>query len=477
MTESPNDAQGDDRRNKMQQQDDPQQSAKADPPRHSARSLWLHTDYRWWWGADTSFALSGSLLSFVLPLLVLAATGTTVAATGVNAVTMAVAGALMLVGGLLQDTFDRRRLLMIQGLMGFVIYGAIAGLYQANMLGLPVLMVIAVLLGVRSGLFGGTTNSMLRGVVPDEDLPVAISLNNGRDAAIEVAGGPLGGLLMGISKALPVWACMALNGIATLCSFGIHNYWKKSGDGKPSDHKPSDHATKANAAKAPKASHPVRQHVTDALAGLRWLLTTRFNRHTLVPSAVGFGCFNALITLSILDIVQQGKGALSAGFIYSSIGIGMFFGSLVSAKIVSHVPTGVIAMVAFVVMTVTAVGITLAPNAWMRFLFLLVCMALLPAGNASMGGFQAILVSKSAQGRVNAGLGTIEMIVSPVIVALSGVFMQWFGYRTAGVILSIVTLLSVLYGFSMKAMRAIPTPDGWHAFVEEYRIPTLGQEH
>lgn len=475
MTDSRNDTQGDDQKGK------PQRSAESQSQRHSARSLWLHTDYRWWWGADTSFALSGSLLGFVLPLLVLAATGTTVAATGVNAVTMAVAGALMLVGGMLQDTFDRRRLLMIQGLMGFVIYGAIAGLYQANMLGLPVLMVIAVLLGVRSGLFGGTTNSMLRGVVPDEDLPVAISLNNGRDAAIQVAGGPLGGLLMGISKALPVWACMVLNGIATLCSFGIHNYWKKSdggksGDSEPSNNEPGDQATHAYAAKAPKASHPVRQHVTDALAGLRWLLTTRFNRHTLVPSAVGFGCFNALITLSILDIVQQGKGTLSAGFIYSSIGIGMLFGSLVSAKIVSHVPTGVIAMIAFVVMTVTAVGITLAPNAWLRFLFLLVCMALLPAGNASMGGFQAILVSKSAQGRVNAGLGTIEMIVSPVIVALSGVFMQWFGYRTAGVILSIVTLLSVLYGFSMKAMRAIPTPDGWHAFVEEYRIPTLGQE-
>ncbi|KAB5608130.1 MFS transporter [Bifidobacterium jacchi] len=474
MTESRNDTQGDDQRNK------PQRSAESQSQKHSARSLWRNADYRWWWGADTSFALSGSLLGFVLPLLVLAATGATAAATGVNAVTMAVAGALMLVGGMLQDTFDRRRLLMIQGLMGFVIYGAIAGLYQANMLGLPVLMVIAVLLGVRSGLFGGTTNSMLRGVVADEDLPIAISLNNGRDAAIEVAGGPLGGLLMGISKALPVWACMVLNGIATLCSFGIHNYWKKSDGGKPgdntSDNEPSERAANANADKDTKASHPVHRYVSDALAGLRWLLTTRFNRHTLVPSAVGFGCFNALITLSILDIVQQGKGALSAGFIYSSIGIGMFFGSLVSAKIVSHVPTGVIAMVAFAVMTVTAVGITLAPNAWMRFLFLLVCMALLPAGNASMGGFQAILVSKSAQGRVNAGLGTIEMIVSPVIVALSGVFMQWFGYRTAGVILSIVTLLSVLYGFSMKAVRAIPKPDGWHAFVEEYRIPTLGQE-
>lgn len=41
----------------------------------------------------------------------------------------------------------------------------------------------AICLGIRSGLLGTTSNTMLRGIVPDQLLPKASSLNDGRDAA------------------------------------------------------------------------------------------------------------------------------------------------------------------------------------------------------------------------------------------------------------------------------------------------------
>ncbi len=156
-------------------------------------SLWRGTDYGQWLVAGTCTSLSNSIQDFSLPIIALSITESPALATLIDSAIGFVRGALELPGGLLQDSVDRRRLMTIFGATGFVIFLTAAACAHVGVLGYAALVVVAVLLGIRGGLLGGTSNTMLRGIVPDELLPKAMSLNSGRDAATDLAGAPIGG--------------------------------------------------------------------------------------------------------------------------------------------------------------------------------------------------------------------------------------------------------------------------------------------
>lgn len=88
------------------------------------------------------------------------------------------------------------------------------------------------LAAVRDGLLGNTSNVMLRGIVPDDQLPKAISLNDGRDAVVGMVSGPIGGALMAIGRAVPflTGACCGL--IALLATSRITRYWHRGAEGE-----------------------------------------------------------------------------------------------------------------------------------------------------------------------------------------------------------------------------------------------------
>ena len=104
-----------------------------------------------------------------------------------------------------------------------------------GVLGYAALVVVAVLLGIRGGLLGVTSNTMLRGIVPDELLPKAMGLNSGRDAATDLAGAPIGGVLVAVGG----WCALLTNSVLclaeSLASLRIHRYWRnedRADDGK-----------------------------------------------------------------------------------------------------------------------------------------------------------------------------------------------------------------------------------------------------
>lgn len=125
-------------------------------------SLWRGTDYGQWLVADTCTSLSNSIQDFSLPIIALSITESPALATLIDSAIGFVRGALELPGGLLQDSVDRRRLMTIFGATGFVIFLIAAACAHVGVLGYAALVVVAVLLGIRGGLLGGTSNTMLR---------------------------------------------------------------------------------------------------------------------------------------------------------------------------------------------------------------------------------------------------------------------------------------------------------------------------
>lgn len=458
----------------------------------SDTELWRGTDYGWWLAADTSGAVGASLIAFAVPLMMLATTGSSAAATTTESICVVVQTVLGLAGGVIQDRYDRRTLMLIWGASGVVLSVVAAaavmlfgnapktsghGVNGANApaFGGPyahvlpiVLLCIVVLFSVRDGLLENTSNAMLRGVVPDEQLPHAMALNDARDSTVTLAGGPLGGLLMTVGHAVPFLTSAVLSVLGVVSAWRIRRYWKRA--------TVDDSGHSGNADDAADDAIDVSGAITaaprwrDALDGMIWLLCDRFQRHLIIAATMVTGASNAFLLLTALDISQGGSQLISAGFINAASAVGMLLGALMASQLVDRVPGGVLVGVMFALLAAGFTGAALVPSMVGKAIFVACSVLALPAGNAVLGGLSNTLVGKDKLGRVGAGSMVLQYGAYGVAVALAGWGMQTIGYGPTCLILATVLVAAAAYALTMRSLITLPTPDRWAEHIQRWSI-------
>ena len=458
----------------------------------SDTELWRGTDYGWWLAADTSGAVGASLIAFAVPLMMLATTGSSAAATTTESICVVVQAVLGLAGGVIQDRYDRRTLMLIWGASGVVLSAVAAaavmlfgnapktnghGVNGANAPAfggpyahvLPIaLLCIVVLFSVRDGLLENTSNAMLRGVVPDEQLPHAMALNDARDSTVTLAGGPLGGLLMTVGHAMPFLASAVLSVLSMVSAWRIRRYWKRA--------TVDDSGHSGNADDAADDAIDVSGAITaaprwrDALDGMIWLLRDRFQRHLIIAATMVTGASNAFLLLTALDISQGGSQLISAGFINAASAVGMLLGALMASQLVNRVPGGVLVGVMFALLAAGFTGAALVPSMVGKAIFVACSVLALPAGNAVLGGLSNTLVGKDKLGRVGAGSMVLQYGAYGVAVALAGWGMQTIGYGPTCLILATVLVAAAAYALTMRSLITLPTPDRWAKHIQRWSI-------
>lgn len=458
----------------------------------SDTELWRGTDYGWWLAADTSGAVGASLIAFAVPLMMLATTGSSAAATTTESICVVVQAVLGLAGGVIQDRYDRRTLMLIWGASGVVLSAVAAaavmlfgnapktsghGVNGANAPAfggpyahvLPIaLLCIVVLFSVRDGLLENTSNAMLRGVVPDEQLPHAMALNDARDSTVTLAGGPLGGLLMTVGHAVPFLTSAVLSVLSMVSAWRIRRYWKRA--------TVDDSGHSGNADDAADDAIDVSGAITaaprwrDALDGMIWLLRDRFQRHLIIAATMVTGASNAFLLLTALDISQGGSRLISAGFINAASAVGMLLGALMASQLVNRVPGGVLVGVMFALLAAGFTGAALVPSMVGKAIFVACSVLALPAGNAVLGGLSNTLVGKDKLGRVGAGSMVLQYGAYGVAVALAGWGMQTIGYGPTCLILATVLVAAAAYALTMRSLITLPTPDRWAEHIQRWSI-------
>jgi MFS family permease len=110
---------------------------------------------------------------------------------------------LPMVGGLLADKVDRRRFLILLTIEQLVFSLGVALVVVSHHPSHVLLVVMVLLVGCGSAMFGPAYSAILPGLVGKEDLPGAISLNSAQMNASRVVGPVIGGVLYSVIG--PAW--------------------------------------------------------------------------------------------------------------------------------------------------------------------------------------------------------------------------------------------------------------------------------
>ncbi|UYO96938.1 MFS transporter [Microbacterium sp. M28] len=421
--------------------------------------LWSNTRYLLWLISDTSKGLAASLAGFAIPLITLAVTDDPAQAgivAGVGVVTRLIT---TLYGGVLADRHGRLALMLLGAVVATVLAAVFTMMALADALTFATILVIEMLLMVHSGLFDPAGESALKEIVSDATMGRAQAANQGRDAALRLAGGPLGGLLLGVGA----W----LVGIAMTVAYAVAGAtaWMLRGAARRVDAGPSRSAapSPASALERPSAGHEIRD-------GFTWLLSRPDLRGVLLLTTIINLGFNAAVTTVVYGLQQSGHSELTIGSMSAGLGAVMLVGAFVAPALVTRVKAGTLTIAGLLTATVGAGVVSAIENPWWITVVLGASVFLLPALNASMMGYFMVATPTELLGRANSAAGVLGMGAMPLAPLIAGFGLTLVGRQSTILFAAALCAVSVVLAVSNRGLRDLPAEAGWAAHAKQFEI-------
>lgn len=408
------------------------------------RPLRRNPEYLRWLVGDLLLDLGTGIGAFAFPLVTFMVTQD-LGVTGLVALVQGL-GALagLIPGGLLADRVERRRLRLLAGVIGALLQAVLVIVLLVGVANAPLLAVLAFADRFRETLLGSASNAMLKQIVPTVQLPRAVSVNQGRQAAVEMASGPVGGALLGLSIAFPPLAQLLGNlGSAVATVMMRHRYH-------------------------PRTRGAQRTEVAEDLReALRWMISQPIRLQILaIASAVNLGA-NGLIFAVLLDLAADGVPATRIGLLNTALAAAILCGAFLAPRLVDTVPTGVLAIVPVLVMALVGVFLATGPGMlWIAAAYLVLGIGI-PAINASSQGFFTHITPVAMQGRVSSLMRLVSSALMPLAPAVAGWGLELAGTGPTMLVFAGVLVLGVLAALVGRGLRRIPTAPQWEAYARE----------
>ncbi|QEA28047.1 MFS transporter [Microbacterium sp. CBA3102] len=426
--------------------------------RTAPHRLWQNTRYLTWLVSDTSKGLAAALFGFAIPLLALIVTNDPAQAGIIGGAGMIARLLMTLAGGVLADRHRRIALMLLGSAIGIVLAGGFTLLALGDALTFGSLLVIDVLLAARSGLFDVAGESAIKEIVPDEAMGRAQAANQGRDAALQLAGGPLGGLLLGVGGWLVGVAMTLCHAIAALTAWVLGRQARRAG---VVDEGAAQDDSAAPAARKPNAWAELRE-------GFRWLFSRPDLRGVLLITTIINLGFNAAITTVIYALQQEGYPEFVIGTLSASIGAVMLVGAACAPMLVPRIRAGVLTIAGLAVVAGGAVALSTVAEPWAIALVLGASVLLLPSLNAAMLGYFMVATPSALLGRANSAAGVLAMGAMPLAPLVAGFGLAWIGREGTLLICAALCLVSVILAVGNRALRALPVESGWATHAEQF---------
>ncbi len=375
---------------------------------------------------------------FAVPLLAFALTGSVVQAGVITAVGEVGALVATLPAGVVADRFDRRKVILVAGLVGAVLWTSLIAAWLTGLA--SAWHLAAVLLGSQAAAtFAGPAESgAIRAVVPPPQLGTALAVVQGRQAAATVVSGPVGGFLYGLSHAFPLIAT-AIGHLAVVAFT-----WFVRAPLNPD-------------LTAAKATHPL----TQLREGFRFVWSV-----VLFRVAIGlFVLFNLALTGALmainLELVRTGTPPLQIGAFDLVCGLALLLGSVIAAPVVARVRLGLLVVGGLGWVALCCIGMAALGN-YPGYLAGIGLAALpIPAINAGLGGYVAAITPQELQGRTNSVLQLSGILAMPLAPLLGSGLLQALGIDSALWAFAVgIVVVAVLVGF-VRPLRRVGKPESW----------------
>ena len=393
--------------------------------------------YLLWWAGDSAQALGVGLGSFAMPLLVVQLTGSAAAAGTIGAIQLVGAGLGLLPGGVLADRHDRRRLRSLSALIGLTLSLGLVTLLLTDSLTPTLLATIGFAMYLRASLFTPASESMLRTVAGKQQIAQAVANNQGRDAAVGIVAGPIGGVLYAIANAVP----FAAEAVCWLVMWATN--LRVSGDHRP------------------QRDGPPTSPWRDLVTGLRFVQGRPLLRSAMLTFMLVNLAANGAVSAVIMNLQLSGRPPQVIGLVSLVIGLGALVGAVLAGTLVRRIPTGVIVLATLLAVTAGLIGVALAPGLGVALAALAGFMMAAPALNAALGGLLMHVVPNELLGRVESVIIFGTTIAIPFGPALAGWGIELLGYRRAVTGFAAVAALSMLSALASPALRRLPASDRW----------------
>ncbi len=403
------------------------------------RELSKNRDFTILWTGQTISDLGSQVSLFAFPLVTYALTGSALWAAVVEAAFLIGLCGALLPAGVLADRVDRKLLMRAASGGGALLYASLAVAGLLGTLTIPHLVAVGLLTGVATGLSGPAEMSAVRSVVPRELLPTAFSQSQARQHVGALLGGPLGGVLYGVTRWLP----FALDAVTFAA------YWLLAGRLRTDLSAPAD--------------QPRRSPRQDIAEGFRFVLSWPYFRALIVWSASINLLVNAMFFVALLRLVQEGFDPKAIGLVSTAAGVSGILGALAAPWIIDRMATGALVVTVAWSFVPIVVPMVLWNNPAVVAAALAFGLFLNPAGNAGGQTYRIAHTPAELQGRAASASSFMSTSVMWLAPLLGGVLLETVGGPAAVAVIGGLVALVALVPTLSTSIRSVPRPAVWQA--------------
>ena len=422
--------------------------------------------YLTWLISDTAKGLASALFGFAIPLIALIVTNDPAQAGVISAVGMTIRTITTVFGGVLADRHNRILMMIVGSAAGVMIAGAFTVLALTDALTFVTLLLVDIALAARTGLFDIAGESALKEIVPADAMGRAQAANQGRDAVLQLAGGPLGGVLLTAGAWLIGAAMAVLHLVAMATAWMLRRSAPEEARRIPDADAAASDVGLAAAAVAVGKPNALRE----VAEGFRWLFSRPDLRGVLfVATIVNLG-FSTALTTVIYALQQSGHSTITIGLLATAGGVAMLFGALIAPALVARVRASIIIVGGLAVATVGVFGMIPAQEPWALMVVLGVTVFFIPAINAALMGYFMVATPTELLGRANSASAVLGMGAMPLAPLIAGFGLAAIGRENTLIAASVLCAISVVLAVVNPGLRALPAESGWTAHAKQFEI-------
>jgi MFS family permease len=368
------------------------------------------------------------------PLLVLSLTGSPARAGIVGFARLLGSALFALPAGLAADRWNRRRLMIGAHAVRALVIGSLAALILLDEIVFWVIPLFAFVEGNGAAVFAAAQAGALRAVVPKRQLPGAVAVVTGRDAAISLAAPALGGALFVVSRALPFVVHTMSYAFSTVALLDMRTPFEEPRE---------------------RDRSPLRSRLTE---GFRFLWDHSFLRTCAflygLTNFIGPGVLLAVVVIGKRDGLSGGE----VGLLLSAFGACLLLGAFLSPLVRRLLRVRAVLLLELWAWVGCAFFL-FWPNVYVLTASILPTALAIPSTDSVVTGYQLAMTPDRLLGRAGSVRTVIALLPAPLGPLAAGFLLDSVSERATIAVFAAFGLVLALWGTLSPAIRKAPSLD------------------